>query len=135
MLIVTTESGHTELARSGGTNLESVQVSTLAAVQAKIDPVAILSLLQSKFGVRTALHEGGPTIFGEFMSHDLVDELFLTISPQIAGRLQQTIRPGLVEGMEFLPNAAPWLNLLSVKQRASYLYLRYRATHGRVGAK
>jgi len=127
VLIVTSEAGQSELARSGGTNLESVQVSTLAAEQGSVNPADILRLLYSKFGVRTVLHEGGPKLFGKFVSAALVDELFLTISPQIAGRVQQTIRPGLVEGIEFLPETAPWLNLLSAKQKANHLYLRYGA--------
>jgi riboflavin biosynthesis pyrimidine reductase len=127
VLIVTTEEGQRELGRSGATNLQSVQVITLAAEQGSISPADILRLLHSKFGVRTVLHEGGPNLFGKFVSAALVDELFLTISPQIAGRVQQTIRPGLVEGIEFLPETAPWLNLLSAKQKANHLYLRYRA--------
>jgi hypothetical protein len=28
--------------------------------------------------------------------------------------------------VEFLPETAPWLELMSVKQKAEYLYLRYR---------
>jgi len=32
---------------------------------------------------------------------EAVDDLFLTLSPQIAGRKGDTIRPGLVEGIEF----------------------------------
>ena len=127
VLIITTEEGQRELGRSGATNLQSVQVVTLAAEQGSISPTDILRLLHSKFGVRTVLHEGGPNLFGKFVSAALVDELFLTISPQIAGRVQQTIRPGLVEGIEFLPETAPWLNLLSAKQKANHLYLRYRA--------
>src|SRR5215813_1749292 len=126
-LIVTTEAGQSELVRSGATKLESVQVSTLAAEQGSVDPADILRLLHSKFGVRSVLHEGGPNLFGKFVNAALVDELFLTISPQIAGRMQQTIRPGLVEGIEFLPDTAPWLNLLSAKQKANHLYLRYGA--------
>jgi dihydrofolate reductase len=59
--------------------------------------------------------EGGPTLFEQFLRHRLVDELFMTLAPQIAGRLPQTTRPGLAEGMEFLPDTAPWFQLLSVK--------------------
>jgi hypothetical protein len=49
------------------------------------------------------------------------------MAPQIAGRLPSTLRPGLVEGVEFLPAAAPWFQLLTVKHHAEHLYLRYRA--------
>jgi hypothetical protein len=29
--------------------------------------------------------------------------------------------------VEFLPETAPWLDIVSVKQRGNHLYLRYRA--------
>ena len=93
-----------------------------------IGPAAILQLLSSQFGIRRLLHEGGPTLFGAFLAAGVVDEFFMTLSPQIAGRLPQTIRPGLVEAVESVPDTAPWFQLLSVKQKAEYLYLRYRCT-------
>ena len=61
---------------------------------------------------------------------EAVDELFLTLSPQIAGRKGDTIRPGLVEGIEFMPDRSPEFQLLSVKQRAEHPYLRYGRTGG-----
>ena len=54
-----------------------------------------------------------------------VDELFLTIAPQVAGRNRQPLRPGFIAGVEFLPEAAPWLDIVSVKERGNHLYLRY----------
>jgi riboflavin biosynthesis pyrimidine reductase len=56
-----------------------------------------------------------------------VDELFLTIAPQVAGRNRQPLRPGLIGGVEFLPEAAPWLDIVSVKERGNHLFLRYSA--------
>src|SRR5262249_16015299 len=41
--------------------------------------------LTSDFGVRTLLCEGGATVFGALLHEDLVDELFLTVSPRLAG--------------------------------------------------
>jgi len=61
---------------------------------------------------------------------EAVDELFLTLSPQIAGRAARTNRPGFVQGVEFAPNSAPWYKLVSLKQRAGYLYLRYGFKRG-----
>jgi len=131
VVIITTESGQDELGKKGANRLGSVQVRALEAVDGSIDPEAMLHLLFSDFGVRALLHEGGPTLFGQFLESALVDELFMTLAPQIAGRLPQTTRPGLAEGMEFLPDTAPWFQLLSVKQKADHLYLRYRATSKR----
>ena len=124
-VILTTAAGEQELLGRGVASLPSVELRTLA-VAGSIPPASILELLGSQFGVRRLLHEGGPTLFGEFLAARAVDELFLTLAPQIAGRTPQTIRPGLVEGVEFLPGAAPWFDLLSVKQNAAHLYLRYR---------
>ena len=93
-------------------------------------PLAILQIAQSQLGVRTLLHEGGPTLFGQFLAAEAVDELFLTLSPQIAGREGDAIRPGLVEGIEFMPDRSPGFQLLSVKQRAEHLYLRYGRSGG-----
>ena len=48
-------------------------------------PLAILRLLYLQLGVRMLLHEGRPTLFGQFLAPQAVDELFMTLSPQIAG--------------------------------------------------
>ncbi len=55
----------------------------------------------------------------------------MTLTPQIAGRLSQTTRAGLAQGMEFLPDTAPWFQLLCVREESNHLYLRYRATRKR----
>ena len=127
-LVITTPAGGDELAKAGATQLPSVEIQAIAATGSSIDPMAILELLYSQFGVRILLHEGGPALFGQFVAAEVVDELFMTLAPQIAGRSARTIRPGLVEGVEFLPQTAPWLRLLSVKERGEHLYLRYRHT-------
>jgi len=66
------------------------------------------------------LHEGGPTLCN-FLAAKAVDELFLTFSPQIAGRGAHTVRPGIVQGKEFVPNTAPWFQLLSLSQEPEHL--------------
>lgn len=130
-VVITTSAGRDELARAGVTKLRSVQVEAVDASNGSIAPLAILRLLYGQFGVRMLLHEGGPTLLGNFLAAEAVDELFLTLSPQIGGRKEGAIRPALVQGVEFLPDSAPWFELLSLKQEAAYLYLRYRRTGGR----
>jgi len=127
-VVITTSPGRDELTRRGATTLDSVEVHALNSSSGTIAPQAILELLQSQFGVKTVLHEGGPTLFGQFLAEDAVDELFLTLSPQIAGRERNVTRPALVQGVQFTPDSAPWLQMVSVKQHAAYLYLRYRRT-------
>jgi riboflavin biosynthesis pyrimidine reductase len=127
-VVITTSTGRDELTRRGAATLDSVEVHALNSSNLTIAPRAILELLQSQFGVKTLLHEGGPTLFGQFLAADAVDELFLTLSPQIAGRERDVTRPAVVQGVQFLPDSAPWFQMVSVKEQAAYLYLRYRRT-------
>jgi riboflavin biosynthesis pyrimidine reductase len=130
--VITTSTGRDELTKAGVTKLNSVELHALDAFDGGIDPQAIMKLLHVKLGVRILLHEGGPTLFGKFLEEQAIDELFLTVSPQIGGRAVHTIRPGLVQGVEFPPEGAPWFQLLSVKERDDYLYLRYGRTGPRL---
>ena len=125
-LIITTSTGANDLKRAGAATLEAVEVQALHSSGGHIAPQAILQLLHSQFGVMRLLHEGGPTLFGQFLAADAVDELFLTLSPQIAGRNGNASRPSIGQGVDFTPNSAPWFQTVSVKEQAQYLYLRYR---------
>jgi riboflavin biosynthesis pyrimidine reductase len=61
-----------------------------------IAPAVILKLLRDEFSVKFLLHEGGPALFGDFVAHGCVDELFLTVAPQFAGRDGKWPRPGVI---------------------------------------
>lgn len=130
-LILTSPKG-TALLEKNGVASTSAEVRAIEGEEGKIAPASILKLLHDEFGVKILLHEGGPALFGEFLAHGCVDELFLTVAPQFAGRDAKRQRPGIVAGAEFLPQTAPWLKLLSVKQSASHLYLRYDNSQNRV---
>jgi riboflavin biosynthesis pyrimidine reductase len=71
------------------------------------------------------LVEGGPHLLGDFLAERRLDELFLTLSPQIAGRDSAVLRPSLVEGKRFAPAAPLWSALTSVKRADNHLFLRY----------
>lgn len=49
------------------------------------DLLLMLARLRSEHGVRSVLCEGGPTLLSFLMASGLVDELFLSVSPQILG--------------------------------------------------
>jgi len=125
-IVITTPAGKDELTRRGVTTRSAVRMQVLDSTNGSIPPPAILQLLQSQFGMKTLLHEGGPTLFGQFLAAQAIDELFLTLSPQIAGRSSDVTRPAIAQGIEFAPDSAPGFQLRSVKQKAAYLYLRYR---------
>lgn len=126
VLVMTTERGKHNLARAGSERLASTTVHAVRAANDRIDVARILEILGQQYGVEYLLHEGGPTLFGSFLSSGYIDDLFLTLAPQIAGRFGRHRRPGLTEGVGFTPATAPWLSLLSVKQARNHLYLHYR---------
>ena len=80
--------------------------------------------LTSDFGVRTLLCEGGPHLNGQLLLAGLVDELFLSFSPKLAGGEDATGEAlRIVAGAQF---AEPLeLELLSALESASTLFLRY----------
>lgn len=50
-----------------------------------IDLAEVLRHLRQERGVRALLCEGGPHLLGQLVDADLLDELFLTVSPLVAG--------------------------------------------------
>ena len=126
VLILTSEQGRLRLSQSGSEGLDSVEVRALASSGESIAPSTIFTLLREEVGAELLLHEAGPTLFGEFLAGGFIDELFLTVAPQIAGRAREQPRPGLVANTQFSPATAPWCNLLGVKAAADFLFLRYR---------
>ncbi|MGB6305047.1 MAG: dihydrofolate reductase family protein, partial [Acidobacteriaceae bacterium] len=126
VLILTTEHGKEKLSQSGSESLASVEVKVLSTAEKRISPSAILTLLRQEAGVELLLHEAGATLFGQFLAAGFIDELFLTVAPQIAGRVATHPRPGLVADVQFSPATAPWWTILSAKSAADYLFLRYQ---------
>jgi len=89
----------------------------------QIDVNQIPDLLEAE-GYHRILSEGGPRLFGQLVANDRVDELFLTVSPVLAG--QKGDRSfGLVHGVDFgrVPKQG---RLVSVRRHGSHLFLRYR---------
>jgi riboflavin biosynthesis pyrimidine reductase len=71
------------------------------------------------------LVEGGPHLVGQFFDQGELDELFLTLSPRIAGRDTQSERLGLIAGRVFLPERLVTGRLNGVRKSESHLFLRY----------
>jgi riboflavin biosynthesis pyrimidine reductase len=83
----------------------------------------VLAELRSR-GWRRVLCEGGPQVIGQLAREALLDEAFLTLSPVLAGR-DQGWRPGMVGGVELLPERGVWGRLAGVRRQGSHLFLRY----------
>ena len=74
---------------------------------------------------KLVLIEGGPHLMGYFFAERCLDELFLTFSPQVAGRESSIERLGIVAEKIFAPEHPLWGSLVSVKRGGSHLFLRY----------
>jgi riboflavin biosynthesis pyrimidine reductase len=119
-LVLTTENAAARLRTSVPAATEVVAVNEGESV----DLAVALGLLHER-GCPVILTEAGPSVFGSLVASSLVDELFLTLSPVLAGRAE-TARLGLVEGVELVPQARVAGRLRSVRRHGSHLFLRYR---------
>jgi riboflavin-specific deaminase-like protein len=80
----------------------------------------LLEQLRTDYGIRSVLCEGGPTLNESLLLYGLVDELFLTLAPTIAGGADALT---IVAGQP-LPELIP-VELIWVLEDAGELYLRY----------
>ena len=130
-LILTTARGQAHLLRQSGPPLSPTTEVRVLPGQVALGPHDIASTLYGEYGVNLLLHEGGPTFFSAFLTARLVDELFLTIAPQIAGSGLLRERPPFAVAANFDVEDALQGNLLSVKRPSigSHLYLRYGLSH------
>jgi riboflavin biosynthesis pyrimidine reductase len=112
------------------------RASTTLAIgaDAPIDPVAAVAALRGR-GHELILSEGGPTAFGSLVAAGLVDELFLTTSPILAGRSLKSPRLALVESTEFLPDTTVGCELLALKRAGSQLFARYQLSRPGQGSE
>jgi riboflavin biosynthesis pyrimidine reductase len=127
-VIITTDEGVSRI-RSDHGDVSDIAIRSTGE-RGLTTPRAVLDLLRREFDVRLLLHEGGPTVFGEFLAAKLIDELFLTVAPQIAGRRNGDRRMSITGGTSFFPETAPWFALASVKRGSSHLLLRYASCDG-----
>jgi riboflavin biosynthesis pyrimidine reductase len=118
-LIVTTPRGRSRLGA-----LVPPGAHVLVSPHARVDLAAALATLRSN-GAQLVLCEGGPTLVGQLVGEGLLDEIFLTRSPRLFGRRHDDERKALLEGIDFGPEGGRALELLSLREHASYLFLRY----------
>ncbi|HKP54001.1 MAG TPA: dihydrofolate reductase family protein [Chloroflexia bacterium] len=121
-LVVTTEEGARRVAQSG------LPREVVVESAPGVDSVTARSVLDAI--VRTGngglvLVEGGPHLMASFFAEGCLDEMFLTLSPQVAGRDNKTERPGLVAGKSLAPEHPAWGTLLDARRAGSHLFLRY----------
>ncbi|HVH65285.1 MAG TPA: dihydrofolate reductase family protein [Candidatus Acidoferrum sp.] len=118
-IVLTTKTGASRL----GKTLPSATEVRAITDDDQVDVHAILDVVRTE-GHRTILTEGGSQLFGEMVAKELVDELFLTLSPSLVGHdTDQSF--GILRGVSFNRHLK-WSLLLSVRRHESHLFLRYR---------
>jgi riboflavin biosynthesis pyrimidine reductase len=123
VLVVTTEAGARHAKELGLPG--SVALVAAGSGSGSITASEILGAIPGRWAGGIVLVEGGPRLLGTFLGEGRLDEQFLTLSPQIAGRDGAHARLGLVEGIEFAPDRPLWGTLVSAKRARSHLFLRY----------
>jgi riboflavin biosynthesis pyrimidine reductase len=122
-LILTTNAGAKQLSRRKMPS--SLEIQAIPNVRSIISPTAILRAIRQLDVGNGVLLEGGPRLLGEFYAQRLVDEQFLTLSPQIVGRKRGDNRLSLVMDQMFAPGEGRWGRLTDVRRGESHLFLRY----------
>lgn len=118
-LVLTTDAGATRLE---GRLPDASTVLAVGGSEA-VDVRAAIAALRGR-GHELILCEAGPRAFASLVEARLVDELFLTVSPLLAGRGAGK-RFGLVEGVDLLPGHQVGGRLLSVRRDGAHLFVRY----------
>ncbi len=118
-LIVTTAAGARELRK------QRVPDTAVPGRAGAIRARSVLDAVCRASAGKLILVEGGPQLLGAFYAERLLDEQFLTLSPQLAGRGADVERISLVMGRAFAPRHPLWGTLADLRRGSSHLFLRY----------
>jgi riboflavin biosynthesis pyrimidine reductase len=121
-LVVTTPEGERRLRKQRVP--DSVRIRAVRG-KGRISARSVLSAVLRYSPGKSILVEGGPTLIAAFYAEGLLDEQFLTLSPQIAGRGIPDDRVSLVMGRSFAPRRPLWGTLADLRRGESHLFLRY----------
>ena len=88
----------------------------------RVDLPRLLARLRADRGIERLLVEGGGELNWQFVSRDLVDELFVTVAPALLGGRQA---PTLLEGDGFRMSRQVRLRLKDVVREEDELFCRY----------
>ena len=123
VLIITTQEGETRIRK------RRIPAGVRVVAAGKTGSLSVRGILGA---VATALPgsdaflvEGGPRLIGQFVDRGELDELFLTLSPRLAGRDSGGERLGLISGVRFLPGRVVAGRLNGIRKNETHLFLRY----------
>ena len=124
LLIVTSAAGAERLQVRDRDLPPSARIEVVAEA-APLCAGAVLDAVGRTRKSELVLIEAGPRLMSDFFTERLLDELFLTLAPQVAGRDGGVERPGLVSGKLFAPDHPVWGTLVGLKRGGDHLLLRY----------
>lgn len=79
-----------------------------------------------RLGARVVVSEAGPHLSASLFAAGVVDELFVTLAPQLAGRGDGASRLAMLEGRALWPGHPRWARLAAVRRAGDHLFLRYQ---------
>jgi riboflavin biosynthesis pyrimidine reductase len=126
-IVITTTAGLDRVRRHGATAARDLAMvaEIVVAGEGSVDWATALRALRTTARAGVVLVEGGPTTNAQLVAADLVDELCLTVSPQLVAGDALRILSGLPM------DAPPRMTLDRVLLEDDYLFLRYlRARDG-----
>jgi riboflavin biosynthesis pyrimidine reductase len=94
-----------------------------AAHEGRLDLPGALNEVAERFGLRTVLCEGGPHLNAQLLQAGVVDDLFLSLAPLLAGGDATGEALRILAGVDLDPPVK--LELLGVLESESHLFLRY----------
>jgi len=103
------------------------QAKTHAIGDASVDLAKAVGILKKDYKARLIDIQGGPILAGQVVKAMLVDEIRLTVSPQVMGDLNSEgkRRPGFVTGIHFGIDDSPLAELEAIGVSGSHIFLRY----------
>ena len=116
-LIITTKKASPRKIR----NFEKIS-EVVVVPRMRVRPADVLELLAQR-KIKRVLVEGGGTLNYSFFRENLVDELYMTVTPRILGGSKA---PTPVDGAGFLAKSHIHLELISSRRRGDEVFLRYR---------
>jgi riboflavin biosynthesis pyrimidine reductase len=100
---------------------------TYAIGDTNVDLTKAVGILRKDYKTKLLDIQGGPILAASAVKAMLVDELRLTVSPQIMGDLNSEgrRRPGFVAGIHFGLEDSPLAELAAIGVSGSHIFLRY----------